>query len=127
MKLFIVLSSLLIIVSCENTNTNQNISLVFPETNISFEHHILPLIKINCGLSFCHGQISPQAGVLTYDYFTLMTSYNGALIIPLNPEGSVLVQIIEYKLPHNPNLSWSINENQRKGIRRWILEGAKNN
>lgn len=113
--------------SCTSSPTNLNNEIVFPDSNVSFQWHVLPILKGNCGLSYCHGEVFPKANVLIYDYFTLMTSYNGALVIPKNPDASVLIQIIEFELPHNPELRWNFNENQRKGIRRWILEGAPNN
>lgn len=115
----------LIFFACRNSPINNEI--VFPDSNISFQQHVLPVLKANCGLSYCHGEVFPQANVLIYDYFTLMTSYNGALVISKNPDASVLIQIIEFKLPHNPTLRWNLNDKQKKGIRRWILEGAMNN
>lgn len=121
-----------VIVSCNFLNScgetiNSNSQVVFPDSNVSFQNHVLPVLKRTCGLSYCHGEISPMGNVQIIDYFTLMNSYNGALVIPYNPNGSVLIQIIEYKLPHNPFLQWNLNANHVNGIRKWILEGAKNN
>lgn len=113
--------------SCESPDISQSDTIVFPDSNVSFQWHVLPILKANCGLSYCHGEIAPRGNILIYDYFTLMTSYGGSLVIPKNANGSVLMQIIEYKLPHNPFLQWKINDNQRVGIRKWIEEGAKNN
>lgn len=113
-------------ISCTNS-VNSGDQIFIPDTNISFQNHILPVLRRTCGLSYCHGEISPMGNVQITDYVTLMNSYNGALVIPYNPNGSVLVQIIEYKLPHNPFLQWNLTSNQINGIRKWILEGAKNN
>jgi len=125
MSLFCCLIILLLIACSQNSiNSNNN---TIPENNVSFQKHILPILRNTCGLSYCHGEVSPQGNVQIYDYTSLMTSFNGALVIPGNPDGSVLVQIIEYKLPHKPFFQWIITENQRLGIRKWISEGAKNN
>ncbi len=123
-KLFFLLVFLLH--SCLYNTQNPN-DISIPESNVSFQKHILPVLKNNCGLSYCHGEVAPQGNVQIYDYYSLMNSYNGALVIPGNPDGSVLIQIFEYKLPHNPFLQWKLTENQRLGLRKWILEGAKNN
>lgn len=112
--------------SCTNS-LNPSDPINIPDTNVSFQNHILPILRRTCGLSYCHGEISPMGNVQIIDYVTLMNSYNGALVIPYNPNGSVLVQIIEYKLPHNPFLQWNLTSNQINGIKKWILEGAKNN
>jgi len=129
MKHFIVILCALLqifICSCTNSTSNTN-QIEIPESNVSFQKHILPILKNTCGLSYCHGEVSPQANVEIYDYYSLTTSYNGALVIPGNPDGSVLVQIITYKLPHNPFLKWKLSTNQVNGIIKWISEGAKNN
>ncbi|MGQ9819163.1 MAG: hypothetical protein ACUVQ1_04475 [Candidatus Kapaibacteriales bacterium] len=123
----LVVKITLILTSCTSSVINYQNEIVFPDSNISFQRHVLPVVKSTCGLSYCHGEVFPQSNVMIYDYFTLMTSYNGALVIPKNPDASVLMQIIEFKLPHNPFLRWNLNDNQRIGIRRWILEGAINN
>jgi len=126
LEILITFFLLFFTISCSQNSISSN-EIVIPENNVSFEKHILPVLKNNCGLSYCHGEVSPQSNVLIVDYISLMTSFNGALVIPGNPDGSVLVQIIEYKLPHKPFLQWRITENQRLGIRKWISEGAKNN
>lgn len=118
---------LIVLVSCVDTPIQNPDSIVFPDSNVSFQYHVLPVLKNNCGLSYCHGEVSPQGNVAIYDYYSLTTSVSGALIIPLNPDGSLLVQIIEYKIPHNPKYQWKFTDNQKNGIRTWILEGAKNN
>ncbi|MGB9851283.1 MAG: hypothetical protein ACPLPX_00270 [Candidatus Kapaibacteriota bacterium] len=122
----VVLSIFMILCSCNNVVNNSG-QITIPDSNVSFQNHILPILKNTCGLSYCHGEVAPSANVQITDYYSLMNSYNGALVIPGNPDGSVLVQIIEYKLPHKPFLQWQIKPEQLKGLRTWILEGAKNN
>ncbi len=130
MKFFIPLILgiiLFFLLTCCSANLSNTTADELPENNLSFQNHILPILKNTCGLSYCHGEVAPQGGVQIYDYYTLVTSYNGALIIPGNPDGSVLVQIIENRLPHNPVLNWKLTQNHIRSIRKWILEGAKNN
>lgn len=124
-KLFFIFS--ILFVSCVDSAVQNPDSIVFPDSNVSFQNHVLPVLRSNCGLSYCHGEVSPQGNIAIYDYFSLTTSASGALVIPYNPDGSLLIQIIEYKIPHTPNYQWKFTSNQRNGIRTWILEGAKNN
>lgn len=124
-KLFFIFLAIFI-VACNEYLTNSN-QIFIPDSNLSFQNHILPMLKTTCGLSYCHGEVAPMGNVQIYDYFSLMNSFNGALVIPRNPDGSVLIQIIEYKLPHKPFLQWKLSAKQVNGIRKWILEGAKNN
>jgi hypothetical protein len=49
------------------------------------------------------------------------------IIIPNDPESSLLLQKIDGRLPHPINVPIIINTNQLTGIRTWISEGAKNN
>lgn len=127
MKFFLCISILVFsLFSCSNPSSNANLNNI-PDSNVSFQNHILPILKNTCGLSYCHGEVAPNANVQIIDYFSLMNSYNGALVIPGNPDGSVLVQIIEYKLPHKPFLKWNLTKQQLQGIRTWISEGARNN
>ncbi|MCX7879438.1 MAG: hypothetical protein N2517_02130 [Ignavibacteria bacterium] len=123
----LVFIAIALLTSCNETSIHNPEEIIIPDSNVSFQNHVLPVLRYSCGLSYCHGEIAPQANVMIYDYYTLMFSYGGALVIPRQPDGSVLVQIIEYRLPHKPTIVWKITENQRKGIRRWILEGAFNN
>lgn len=111
---------------CENGLVN-NPNVVFPDSNVSFQNHVMPFIAQNCGLQDCHGYGLPKANVLLADWESMIMTYGGTMVIPKNPDGSVLVQMLEYKLSHNPLLSWNANDNQKKGIRTWIKEGAQKN
>ncbi|MFN3307290.1 MAG: hypothetical protein ACK42Z_08925, partial [Candidatus Kapaibacteriota bacterium] len=71
---------LLYLFTCCTSNLSNTTPDDLPESNLSFQNHILPILKNNCGLSYCHGEVAPQGGVQIYDYYTLITSYNGAFI-----------------------------------------------
>ncbi len=126
-KFWAILFFPIIIIACKESSLQSSDSIVFPDSNVSFQNHVLPVLKSNCGLSYCHGEVSPQGNIAIYDYSSLTSSASGALVIPFNPDGSLLVQIIEYTIPHNPNYQWTFTSNHKKGIRIWISEGARNN
>jgi len=119
---------LIFISGCSDSGSNTSgANMVFPDKNVSFQNQVQPFIKIKCSIYGCHGDVNPPREIRLTDYASFFASYNGALVIPGKPEASVLVQMLENKLPHNPNVYWEVNDNQKKGIRQWILEGAQNN
>ena len=109
-------------------STNNN--LIFPDSLISFNNNVLPLLMVKCSYNGCHGDI--QNGTFAMNSYSSLL-YGGGdylnLVIPGKPDNSLLVQVMEVTQPH---LAFSfgptyINKNQLAGIRKWILEGAKNN
>jgi hypothetical protein len=61
-----------------------------------------------------------------------VTSYyaltgRAGLIIPGKPDISLLNQILEGKQAHMLSFQDRVNSSQIKGLRQWVLEGAKNN
>lgn len=114
---------------CNGDSENDVTKIVFPDTNISFKSHVMPVLAANCALSGCHGTVTGANAAPMYDYYTIVQdTRNLGLVWPGNPDASRLTLIIEYKgALHNPPWTWKINDNQRAGIRKWIEEGAKNN
>jgi len=102
--------------------------IIFPETNVSYMNHVKPFFMMNCSYSPCHCDFEPAAGYSLTEYHRIIGI--PGFIMPGNPDGSTLVQILEGKLnPHfrRPIYTGNIKENQIKGIRTWIKEGAINN
>ncbi|MPN53790.1 hypothetical protein SDC9_201456 [bioreactor metagenome] len=106
------------------TGGDQNI--VFPENNISFMHNVKPFLAQNCSYSPCHSGFDLAGGISLVEYHHIIAI--GGFIVPKNPDGSRFVQVLENKTPHFTNFyRGNINENQIKGVRQWIKEGAINN
>lgn len=111
------------LLSCENTTTSGDSNIIFPNEKVDYIQHVQPFLKYNCGYSGCHSSFTKAAGLSVDDYFSVM-SYMG-LVIPLQPDASTLVQILENKLPHSVFFyRGNITQNQIQGIRKWIEEGA---
>lgn len=111
--------------SCDSTGPDIS-KIVFPEKNVSYMYHVEPFIKYNCAFLGCHGINSPGEELSDYSYLLSATSY----IIPGNPDGSLVMQILERRLPHPANYPIyfaNITQNQIQGMRVWIAEGASNN
>lgn len=113
----------IIIISCESSTTSGDPNIIFPSENIDYTQHVQPFLKYNCGYSGCHSSFTKAAGLSVDDYFSVM-SYIG-FVIPKQPDASILVQILENKLPHSVFFyRGNITQNQIQGIRKWIEEGA---
>jgi hypothetical protein len=95
-----------------STGITQPQDVVFPDSNVRFQQHVLPLLQLGCAFNGCHA------------YFSLYQT--PGLVIPGKPESSVLVQVIQGILPHTFPLQ-SINANHKKGMATWVREGANNN
>lgn len=124
----LILSSL---ISCKDESpvSNDSGSILFPENGVSYARHIQPLFQRRCAFSGCHGGSSPAAGLdlTTPSYHNLM-NHQPRLVTSGEPQNSLLVQRIEGTiLPRMPLNSQPLTENQIRGIRTWIQEGAANN
>ena len=102
--------------------------LVFPEKDVSFLLHVKPFLQQNCSYSPCHGY-DLAGGVYFADYHQVMAVGKG-FIVPLNPDGSRFVQILENNVSNHIGVYFyrgNITKEHIKGIRQWIKEGAINN
>ncbi len=100
-------------------------SIVFPDSNVSFRLHVRPFLHQSCALAACHSGAARAGNVALEEYGQLWE--RPGLIVPGNPDASVLQQILEGRLLHQPDPRQLSTENQRRGVRRWITEGARNN
>ncbi|MEJ5240621.1 MAG: c-type cytochrome domain-containing protein [Anaerolineales bacterium] len=91
---------------------------------ISFLNDVLPILKSRC--VNCHGGERVEEGLLLRTYEELMAgSANGPVIVPGDPENSLLVQlIVNQKMPkRGPKLT----PQQVEIIIEWVRQGAPNN
>ncbi len=107
--------------SSQDTITSPQ-EIVFPETNVKFQNHVLPLIRLTCGVGICHSSSS----TIPLTNYTEVVSRVG-LVIAKMPSESTLIQFMEGTLPHPGIIDYSYSENHKKGVRTWIMEGALNN
>lgn len=126
--LFITIAFIsILIISCENTFTSQN-NVIFPDSNVSYQLHVEPFMRFTCAYYGCHSYDYRAGGRDLSSYFALTdNAMNLGLIIPYQPEHSILVKILKREYYHTFNEQWYITDNHIKGISRWIAEGALNN
>lgn len=101
--------------------------VVIPDSNVSYLKYIQPVFNVKCNSSACHTGSSPAGGI------DLTTCTNAtadpSVVFPGEPDNSRLMWAIEgignYPMP--PPGYPILTQNQIKGIRTWIKEGAKCN
>lgn len=123
-----ILFFMMLISGCDDTITSDELDKrVIPDSNIDYYTHIQPIFSVKCASSFCHDD-GTRAGGLS------LTSYGNAtadlsIVFPGDPSVSKLVWAIEgtggtQPMPP-PGAAPPLTENQIKGIKTWIAEGAK--
>ena len=114
-------------VSCKEspTDVSKLDNIVFPDSNISYEKQIQPLFNVGCATATCHDHATDLNKNLD------LTSYAGlksdiGVVLPGDTTLSRLVWSIEGR-PGSALMPPSrfLNDNQQRGIKKWILEGAK--
>jgi hypothetical protein len=121
----IILVMVISMINCNGTSITSPKDIVFPDSNVSYLHEVNPFLTVTCGFAGCHNY-SAAGNVNLTDYFETMKS--PGLVIPGNPDGSYLIQILEGTIPHTAYYEQSqITANHKKGLRKWVKEGALNN
>ncbi len=103
-------------------------SVVFPAERINYRTHVQRLFLEACARAGCHYGTNPAGGLNLESYYdvTVQGGDHGLAVVAFQPELGTLVQRIEgrggERMPYGLN---PLNRNQIDGIRKWILEGAK--
>jgi len=135
MKKLVVLGCGLLIVllsSCKDTatNPNQGSSIVFPDSNVSYGTHVQPLFDQQCAFTGCHGSDTYSSRGFSLDSYDHLMYGTRPVVVRGAPELSPLVWRIEGRPGTGPRMPFGLpplNDNQIRGIRTWIGEGAQNN
>ncbi len=127
-KIFFPIILIVFLLGCEDTITNKQVDeIVFPESNVSYVSHVQPVLIVKCASSGCHDDES-RAGNLSLTTWANTTA-NPDIVFPYDANVSRLVQSIEgtatFLMP--PPRYPALTQNQIKGIRTWVQEGAKYN
>lgn len=121
---------LTLLYACDDTlNINDIDNKVIPDSNVSFAEHIYPLLQIKCAFTGCHNGTNPNTTLNLTSWTNVTADPN--VVFPFQPDLSKMVWAIEQKVgvPIMPplNSGLALTQNQIKGIRTWIKEGAKDN
>jgi hypothetical protein len=112
--------------ACKDTSNSVSTldEIVFPGTGISYEKQVQPLFNIGCATTSCHDNAS-QKGNLDLSSYGLWKLDPGAINAG-DTTNSRFVWCIEAKAGSAPMPpARPLVQNQIQGLKRWILEGAK--
>ena len=110
--------------SCGSNDITNPDQIIFPDSGVKFGAQVQPFLTLSCNVSGCHD--SPRAD----NHNVALTSYiNVRAINVVNQPGDTTCNLVRIVLgrdfthfaPIHPTL------NQQLGIKKWVLEGAKDN
>jgi hypothetical protein len=121
----------LAIVSCKDstpTGPQGSPSTVqFPDSNVSYGQHVQPLFNQACAFSGCHDAAVASDRVKLTSWGSVVVEMPG-IVVAGQPSQSTLVWRIDGSVGQRMPLGMNpLNQNQINGIKKWILEGARNN
>lgn len=102
--------------------------IVFPDSGVSYIQHVEPLFIQTCVYMGCHASDTYEQFGFSLDSYQNIFSRPG-IIIHGDPDASILVHRIEgrFGLLRMPLNQPPLTDNQIKGIKTWIKEGARAN
>lgn len=107
---------------CDDDLIDSPDQIVFPETDVSYLRHVQPLFNVSCNFSGCHSLESRAGDLALTSHFD--ATLKAGMVIPGEPDRSLLVQIIRGTSPHPASFQARVNQNHKDGIAQWVLEGA---
>jgi len=104
------------------------IDVVTSQPQISYSTEIQPIFNNSCAGAQCHIP-GPTFGLSLNNYAQLMQGGNsGAVVLPGNPDGSIIVQRLEGTItPQMPFQRPPLSNSDIQKIRNWIEQGAQDN
>lgn len=97
---------------------------IINDTSVCFERDVMPIFRSNCALSGCHSDINPEDDLPLTSYSEIMKK-----IKPFDLADSKIFKVItrndDEVMPPSPYSK--LTTDQIELIRKWIIEGAKNN
>jgi hypothetical protein len=119
----VALAIIIFLAGCDDNAISSPTDVIFPDSNVSYAAHVAPFLTLGCNMSGCHD--APR----TENRNIVLTSWSAVRgdVRVINQPGDTnagLVQVLYGKVFH-PLIQ--AGDNQRRGIRRWVIEGAQNN
>lgn len=128
-KLLLMCAAVMLFIAagCKDDVTEPS-RIIFPSSGVSFAAHVHPLFQETCAFVGCHDDATKPHGLSLTTYDNLMYGQT-FVVVRGDPENSRLVWSIEGRNGYTrmPMYGPLLTDNQIRGIRIWITEGAQNN
>jgi hypothetical protein len=108
-------------------DTTEPPQIVYPDSNLSFNQHIYPILSSNCATSGCHESVNPARGLDLETLTPSFVSVNGPMVIPFDAPQSRLYRLTissDMGTARMPLNRAPILTSQVEALRIWINEGA---
>ena len=118
MRRFYALAALCaLFAGCSSGDITSPDQIVFPASNVSYSQQVAPYLTLAC--NSCHDGSSKGNGID-------LTSWP-QVVVQVRDRDTVLSPLVSVMYGKEQHPPFSANDNQRNGIKIWVLEGAKNN
>ena len=110
---------------CKDQVTGSDVdSRVIPDSNVSYSKDLQPVFNLKCATAGCHDDATRAGGLSMTSCAN--TKADPSIVFPGAPDNSRLIWSIEGigNFPMPPSGYPPLTENQIKGVRTWIKEGA---
>jgi hypothetical protein len=110
---------------CKDQVTGSDVdSRVIPDSNVSYSRDLQPVFNLKCANAGCHDDATMAGGLSMTSCAN--TKADPSIVFPGEPDNSRLVWSVEGigNFPMPPAGYPPLTENQIKGVRTWIKEGA---
>jgi hypothetical protein len=107
-----------------------SVTIIHAPDSVSYINQVQPIFTANCAITGCHAMgPGAQAELRLHSYMSLMQgSISGDVIIPFQPDSSILIKQIEgTRLPQMPFGQPPLPDSLIHSIRTWVSQGALNN
>jgi hypothetical protein len=125
MKYFVagvVLALILFLGSCDDNALTSPEDVIFPDSNVSYRAHVAPFLALGCNMSGCHDMPRTENRGIVLRSFGEVRDIR--VVNQPGDTNAALVQVLYGKVFH-PLIQ--AGDNQRRGIRQWVIEGAQDN
>ncbi len=107
---------------CSSSDITNPDQIVFPASKVSYRLHVAPYLQLSCNITGCHD--AARSANLGIDLTSRIGVLSNNVTTPKDTN-SPLVGVLYARYAHSGQ--FRSNENQRNGIKVWVLEGAQDN
>lgn len=108
---------------CSSSDITNPEQIVFPAKNVSYAAQVSPFLALSCNSEQCHGSVNSSNQGITLASWTQVRDNR----VTLPGDSTSPLILVMYGLEPNHRGAFIANDNQRQGMKTWVLEGAQNN
>ena len=121
---YILAAAVFTLLGCSSSDITSASDIVFPATHVSFKAQVEPLFTVSCNITGCHDVARNSNNNVDLTSWISVRSIN-----VVNQPGDTNCGLIEVVFGRGGIIhpSMNLNDNNRQGLKQWVIEGAQNN